>query len=97
MLLKADIPIELLQRCTLNCEGYNHPANCMCKGSGIEPTMLGYELIRLIQWLIRYAPQRLTNFHPNGETHFADLIQWAKNDRERDVEELRRKKLNADS
>jgi len=63
--IEAKIPFNTLDRCSSKHNDYHHPEDCICAGSGVMPTQLGYEMLRLIKWAMEYSPQRLTKLSCN--------------------------------
>lgn len=62
----------------LECRTYSnwirHPITCMCHGSGMQPTRIGYEAIYLIRWLLMYAPFRMSELSVNSLQQVIDYI-----------------------
>jgi hypothetical protein len=58
---KLDLSVALLENCSRKHEDFKHPESCMCNGSGLQPTSLGYEVIRFLTWLFEFAAWRVIN------------------------------------
>lgn len=60
--------------CKAFMNSMRHPANCMCHGSNQEPTQIGYEVLHLIKWAIKYAPWRLSDLRTDTLQQTIDYV-----------------------
>lgn len=75
--IDVKVPFRLMEHCSSKHEWdpstdeyykHNHYKDCMCHGSNMQPTGIGYEVLNLIKWAFEFAAWRLTPVRDNPTT-----------------------------
>ena len=97
--IEAKLPFRLLKRCESKQDydpeiddeyyKYHHLPGCLCGGSGMMPTGLGYSLLVFLKWAFRYHAWYLCDLRANPVTTMKTVIDYTTEEELKDHQKWR--------